>query len=72
MSPPRKSHPSTRLGLLSLLTGLVGSAIAYLGLWIESDNVGLAGFGLVAVAVLGAVGSLLWNAIWVISSKWRG
>ncbi len=70
--PSRKPHPSARLGLLSLLTGLTGSAVAYLGLWIESDSVGLAGFSIVAVAVIGAVGSLLWSAIWAISRKWRG
>ncbi len=66
-----KPHPSARLGLLSLLAGVIGSGIAYLGLWIESDSVGLVGFSLVSVAVIGAVSSLLWNLIWTIRRKWR-
>ncbi len=64
-------HPSTRLGLISLLAGVLGSAIAYLGLWLESDAVGLAGFSMVGIAVIGAVGSLLWNMAWVIGRKLR-
>ena len=71
MSPPEQPHPSTRLGLISLLTGLAGSAIAYLGLWLESDLVGLTGFSIVAIAVIGAVGSLLWNILWILRRKWR-
>jgi len=70
MPQPGQPHPSTRLGLISLVTGVFGSAIAYLGLWLESDAVGLAGFSMVAIAVIGAVGSLLWNIIWVIGRKW--
>ncbi len=69
MSPSRQPHPSSRLGIISLLTGIAGSAIAYLGLWLESDMIGLAGFSIVTIAVLGAVGALLWNLIWVIHTR---
>ncbi len=71
MSPSRQSHPSARLGLISLIAGVAGSSIAYLGLWLESDAVGLAGFSVVAVAVTGAVGSLLWNIVWIITGNQR-
>jgi len=71
MTPSGQPHPSTRLGLISLLAGVAGSAIAYLGLWLESDVVGLTGFSIVAIAVIGAVGSLLWNLLWIIRRKWR-
>jgi len=71
MQPARQPHPSTRLGLVSLLAGIAGSAIAYLGLWIESSIVGLIGFSLVGIAVAGAVTSLLWNITWVIREKWH-
>ena len=66
MPTTERPHPSARLGLLSLLIGIIGSAIAYLGLWIESNVVGLIGFSLVGVAVVGAIGSLIWNVAWVL------
>ncbi len=69
MSPPERSHPSARLGLLSLIAGVIGSAIAYLGLWVESNIVGLIGFSLVGVAVIGAVGALIWNVVWSIKKR---
>ncbi len=71
MPHPGQSHPSSRLGLISLVTGVVGSAIAYLGLWLESDAVGLVGFSIVAIAVIGAIGSLLWNVMWIFARKLR-
>lgn len=71
MPPSVQAHPSSRLGLISLLAGIVGSAIAYLGLWIESDIVGLAGFILVSMAVIGAIISMLWNLAWIIRKKGR-
>ncbi len=71
MPSPQHSHPSARLGLLSLITGILGSAIAYLGLWLESDGIGLAGFSLVAIALIGAIGALVWNLAWNIRRKWR-
>ena len=71
MPRPRQSHPSSQLGLVSLAAGVIGSGIAYLGLWLESDTVGLVGFGIVTIAVAGAIGSLIWNMAWVIARKQR-
>jgi hypothetical protein len=45
---------------MSMLLGLVGSAIAYFGLWLESDMVGLIGFSGVSLAVIGILTSLVW------------
>ncbi len=67
-----RAHPSARLGLLSMILGVVGSAIAYLGLWLESNGVGLIGFSLVGVAVVGAVASLVWNVLWSIGRRFSG
>ena len=53
-------HKSAKLGAMSMLLGLVGSAIAYFGLWLESDIVGLIGFSGVSVAVVGILVSLFW------------
>ncbi len=72
MAATNRPHPSARLGIVSLITGIVGSGIAYLGLWIESDVVGLVGFSLVGIAVAGAVGSLLWNVVWSIRKRFSG
>lgn len=45
---------------MSMLLGLVGSAVAYFGLWLESDMVGLIGFSGVSLAVVGILTSLVW------------
>jgi len=45
---------------MSMLLGLLGSAVAYFGLWLESDIVGLIGFSGVSIAVLGILISLFW------------
>lgn len=45
---------------MSMLLGLLGSAVAYFGLWLESDIVGLIGFSGVSIAVLGILTSLFW------------
>ncbi len=58
---PPDPHASAKLGVSAFLLGLVGSAIAYLGLWIESDVTGLIGWSLVGLALLGGVTSVLWN-----------
>lgn len=60
-------HKSVRLGTNAMLLGLVGAAIAYLGLWIESDMTGLVGFIMVGIAVPGAIISLVWSIIYA----WR-
>lgn len=60
-------HKSVRLGVNAMMLGLVGSAIAYFGLWIESDMTGLIGFILVAIAVPGAIIALIWSLVYA----WR-
>ena len=51
----------TELGLgVRRLLGLLGSAVAYFGLWIESDVTGLIGWSAVGIALLGGVTSLFW------------
>jgi len=45
-----------------MLLGLIGSAVAYFGLWIESDMTGLIGWGAVGIAMLGGLISLFWYA----------
>jgi hypothetical protein len=61
-APPtqQQPHKSARLGVMSMLLGLVGSAIAYFGLWLESDIVGLIGFSGVAISVVGILTALFW------------
>lgn len=56
----QQPHKSAKLGAMSMLLGLLGSAIAYFGLWLESDIVGLVGFSGVSIAVLGILISLFW------------
>lgn len=58
---PPVPHPSVKLGVSAFLLGLLGSAIAYLGLWIESDLTGLVGWSLVGFALLGGIASVCWN-----------
>ena len=48
---------------MAMMLGLLGSAIAYFGLWIESDMVGLIGFSLVAIAVPGGIIALFWSIL---------
>ncbi len=69
MPRPGQPHRSSQLGLISLAAGVAGSGIAYLGLWLGSDTVGLVGFGIVTIAVTGAIGSLFWNLAWIIARK---
>ena len=57
---PKRAHKSAELGAKSMLLGLIGSAIAYFGLWIESDMMGLVGWGAVGMAMLGGLISLFW------------
>jgi len=56
-TPP---HKSAELGAKSMLLGLLGSVIAYFGLWVESDIVGLIGWGTVSIAMIGGLTSLFW------------
>ena len=56
-------HISAKLGLLSLLVGVVGSLVAYMGLWTDFSILGLIGFLMVAVAALGGVVSVIWYAV---------
>ncbi|VAX10721.1 hypothetical protein MNBD_GAMMA26-2441 [hydrothermal vent metagenome] len=57
---PQQAHKSAELGAKSMLLGLLGSVIAYFGLWIESDMTGLVGWGTVGIAVIGGLISLFW------------
>ena len=57
---PQQAHKSAELGAKSMLLGLLGSAVAYFGLWIESDVTGLIGWSAVGIALLGGVTSLFW------------
>jgi len=57
---PKRAHKSAELGAKSMLLGLIGSAVAYFGLWIESDMTGFIGWGAVGVAMLGGLISLFW------------
>ncbi len=57
---PERAHKSAELGAKSMLLGLLGSAVAYFGLWIESDTTGLIGWGAVGIAMLGGVVALFW------------
>jgi len=57
---PKRAHKSAELGAKSMLLGLIGSAVAYFGLWIESDITGFVGWGAVGVAMLGGLISLFW------------
>lgn len=59
---PKRAHKSAELGAKSMLLGLVGSAVAYFGLWLESDMTGLIGWGTVGIAMLGGLVSLFWYA----------
>ena len=45
-----------------MVLGLIGSAVAYFGLWLESDMAGLIGWGAVGIAMLGGLVSLFWYA----------
>ncbi len=58
------SHPSAKLGVLSLLLGIAGSGIGYLGLYLKQDMMGLVAVIIIGFAVLGAFASLLWNIVW--------
>ena len=57
---PQRAHKSAELGAKSMLLGLIGSAVAYFGLWIESDMTGFVGWGAVGIAMLGGLISLFW------------
>jgi len=57
---PKRAHKSAELGAKAMLLGLIGSAVAYFGLWIESDMTGFIGWGAVGVAMLGGLVSLIW------------
>jgi len=57
---PKRAHKSAELGAKSMLLGLIGSAVAYFGLWLESDMTGLIGWGAVGIAMLGGIISLFW------------
>ncbi|HEC17264.1 MAG TPA: hypothetical protein ENI99_11950 [Sedimenticola sp.] len=57
---PKRAHKSAELGAKSMLLGLLGSAVAYFGLWIESDVTGLIGWSAVGLAMLGGIISLFW------------
>ncbi|MDO9188506.1 MAG: hypothetical protein Q7U24_01435 [Sulfurimicrobium sp.] len=60
------SHPSATLGVLSLLLGIAGSGIGYLGLYLKQDMMGLIAVIIIGFAVLGALASLIWNVVWTI------
>ena len=57
---PQKAHKSAELGAKSMLLGLLGSVVAYFGLWLESDMTGLVGWGTVGIAMIGGIISLFW------------
>ncbi|MCF6280605.1 MAG: hypothetical protein L3J28_00090 [Candidatus Polarisedimenticolaceae bacterium] len=59
----QQPHKSVQIGVYAMMLGLVGSAIAYLGLWLESDMMGLVGFCLVGIAIPGALISLFWSVL---------
>jgi hypothetical protein len=58
------AHPSAKLGVLSLLLGIVGSGIGYLGLYLKQDMMGLIAVIIIGFAALGALAALIWNFIW--------
>ncbi len=65
------AHPSAKLGVLSLLLGIAGSGIGYLGLYLKQDMMGLVAVIIIGFAVLGALTSLIWNIVWAIRGEGR-
>jgi len=59
----QQPHKSVQIGVYAMMLGLVGSAIAYFGLWLESDIMGLVGFCMVGIAIPGALISLFWSIL---------
>ncbi len=59
----QQPHKSVRIGVYAMILGLAGSVIAYLGLWLESDMMGLIGFCMVGIAIPGAFISLFWSML---------
>lgn len=68
---PPNAHPSAKLGVLSLLLGIAGSGIGYLGLYLKQDMMGLVAVIIIGFAALGALASLLWNIVWTMRGKER-
>ena len=65
------THPSAVLGVLSLLLGIAGSGLGYLGLYLKQDMMGLVAVIIIGIAALGAIVSLAWNIVWTMRGGGR-